>query len=75
MLAEDPAHLAGAAQGADSKPKLAPDCCWNSSGAPAFVPAAELTGKTGSFGYMAPEVLHSRQYDAMVDIFSLGMCM
>lgn len=34
-----------------------------------------LTGKTGSFGYMAPEVSRNQQYDAQADIFSLGMCM
>jgi serine/threonine protein kinase len=75
MLAEDTADPAAATQAADSKSMLETDSCWDSSGAPAFVPAAELTGRTGSFGYMAPEVLHSRQYDAAVDIFSLGMCM
>ncbi|KAL4457677.1 hypothetical protein ABPG75_012542 [Micractinium tetrahymenae] len=41
----------------------------------ADVSCRELTGRTGSFGYMAPEVLRSQQYDASCDIFSLGMCM
>ncbi|KAL4442953.1 hypothetical protein ABPG77_008444 [Micractinium sp. CCAP 211/92] len=35
----------------------------------------EPTGCTGSFGYMAPEVLRSKPYGASCDIFSLGMCM
>ena len=34
-----------------------------------------LTGRTGSLGYMAPEVLASRPYGPSADIFSLGMCM
>ena len=34
-----------------------------------------LTGKTGSFGYMAPEVSRNQQYNAQADVFSLGMCM
>lgn len=32
-------------------------------------PAAWLTGKTGSLGYMAPEVLASRPYGASADVF------
>jgi serine/threonine protein kinase len=36
---------------------------------------AVLTGKTGSYGYMAPEVLGSRPYGCSADTFSLGMCM
>lgn len=40
-----------------------------------FAAAVEPTGRTGSFGYMAPEVLRSQQYNAQADIFSLGMCM
>lgn len=35
----------------------------------------ELTGKTGSLGYMAPEVLLNRPYGTPADIFSLGLCM
>jgi serine/threonine protein kinase len=35
----------------------------------------ELTGRTGSYGFMAPEVLQCRPYNASADIFSLGMCM
>lgn len=34
-----------------------------------------LTGRTGSFGYMAPEVSRSQSYNSQADIFSLGMCM
>ncbi|KAL4853620.1 CMP-sialic acid transporter 1 [Chlorella vulgaris] len=35
----------------------------------------DLTGRTGSYGVMAPEVLENRPYNASADIFSLGMCM
>ncbi|PSC71652.1 Dual specificity kinase shkE isoform B [Micractinium conductrix] len=35
----------------------------------------EMTGRTGSFGYMAPEVSREQQYNAQADIFSLAMCM
>ncbi len=31
--------------------------------------------KTGTFGYMAPEVYHSKPYNASVDIYSLGLVM
>ncbi len=31
--------------------------------------------KTGSFNYMAPEVYHSRPYNASVDLYSLGLVM
>ncbi|PRW56224.1 Dual specificity kinase shkE [Chlorella sorokiniana] len=34
-----------------------------------------LTGKTGSFGYMAPEVSRAQAYNSQADVFSLGMCM
>lgn len=37
--------------------------------------AAQLTGKTGSLGYMAPEVLGCRPYYCSADVFSLGVCM
>ena len=35
----------------------------------------QLTGRMGSFGYMAPEVSRNQQYNAQADVFSLGMCM
>lgn len=35
----------------------------------------EMTGRTGSFGYMAPEVLRGEQYDEAADIFSFAMVM
>lgn len=41
----------------------------------AVASSRQLTGKTGSFGYMAPEVSRSQQYNGQADIFSLGMCM
>ena len=34
-----------------------------------------LTGRTGNYGYMAPEVTRCQPYNAKVDVFSLGMCM
>lgn len=32
-----------------------------------------LTGETGSYRYMAPEVFEHRNYDAKVDVFSFAM--
>jgi serine/threonine protein kinase len=34
--------------------------------------AADMTGATGSYAYMAPEVLRSEPYDESADIFSAG---
>lgn len=34
-----------------------------------------LTGMTGAYIYMAPEVLHSKCYDQSVDVFSFGVIM
>jgi serine/threonine protein kinase len=38
----------------------------------AAVAAADMTGATGSYAYMAPEVLRSEPYDESADIFSAG---
>jgi serine/threonine protein kinase len=35
----------------------------------------ELTGKTGAFTYMSPEVLLSKPYNEKVDVFSFGIIM
>lgn len=34
-----------------------------------------MTGETGSYRYMAPEVMAYKEYDASVDIYSFGMIM
>lgn len=37
--------------------------------------AAEMTGRTGSFTYMAPEVIRNEQYNEKADVFSFAMVM
>ncbi|CAI9756273.1 unnamed protein product [Fraxinus pennsylvanica] len=36
---------------------------------------AEMTGRTGTLGYMAPEVLISNAYDHKCDVYSFGICL
>lgn len=33
----------------------------------------KMTGKTGSYVYMAPEILHGKPYNESVDVFSMGI--
>ncbi|XP_057425558.1 serine/threonine-protein kinase STY13-like [Lotus japonicus] len=35
----------------------------------------EMTGETGTIGYMAPEVLNGKPYDRRCDVYSFGMCL
>lgn len=34
-----------------------------------------MSGKTGSFMYMAPEMFNNEAYTEKVDVFSFGICM
>ncbi|CAL2231361.1 unnamed protein product [Prunus armeniaca] len=36
---------------------------------------AEMTGYTGTPGYMAPEVLESKPYNRKCDVYSFGICL
>ncbi|CAA3022985.1 serine threonine- kinase HT1-like [Olea europaea subsp. europaea] len=36
---------------------------------------AEMTGQTGTLGYMAPEVLIGNPYDQKCDVYSFGICL
>ncbi|KAK3041783.1 hypothetical protein RJ639_000299 [Escallonia herrerae] len=35
----------------------------------------EMTGKTGTLGYMAPEVFSQNSYDRKCDVYSFGICL
>ncbi|KAJ7533634.1 hypothetical protein O6H91_13G057900 [Diphasiastrum complanatum] len=35
----------------------------------------EMTGETGTVGYMAPEVLNGKGYDRKCDVYSFGICL
>lgn len=35
----------------------------------------DMTGETGTLGYMAPEVLEGRAYDKTCDVYSFGICL
>ncbi|KAH7845266.1 hypothetical protein Vadar_000163 [Vaccinium darrowii] len=35
----------------------------------------EMTGETGTLGYMAPEVLNGNSYDRKCDVYSFGICL
>ena len=34
-----------------------------------------MSGRTGSFMYMAPEMYNNKEYTEKVDVFSFGVCM
>lgn len=35
----------------------------------------DMTGETGTLGYMAPEVLHGKPYNRKCDVYSFGICL
>nr|KYP75000.1 Serine/threonine-protein kinase HT1 [Cajanus cajan] len=36
---------------------------------------SELTGESGTYGYMAPEVLNGKPYNRKCDVYSFGICL
>ncbi|RDX83768.1 Serine/threonine-protein kinase STY17, partial [Mucuna pruriens] len=36
---------------------------------------SEMTGETGTYGYMAPEVLNGKSYNRKCDVYSFGICL
>ncbi|TKY51183.1 Serine/threonine-protein kinase HT1 [Spatholobus suberectus] len=36
---------------------------------------SEMTGETGTYGYMAPEVLNGKPYNRKCDVYSFGICL
>jgi len=61
-------NLAGGNLGTISETKLPPDV-----GAAANAPSYQMTGETGSYRYMAPEVFRHEPYNRKVDVYSYAM--
>ena len=48
-------------------------CSGDFASSAAVEPSWKLTGRTGAFCYMAPEVLRNQAYNEKVDVFSFGI--